>query len=117
AVAAGVSPGPHGRLAARRDRDLDDPRHEDLLLTVSPGLGSGGLGPSSAGLDDLEPDAAVLERLLGDGVPLLAGLQSCPLHGVDLQEAVEEFRVAPAALVVVEPDLAGRRVDDRRVEP
>src|SRR3982075_2803446 len=78
--------------------------------------GAGG-GGGSAGLQQLEPDAAALERLLGDGVPLPAGLKSRPLHGVDLQEAVEELRVAPAALVVVEPDLAGRRVEDRRVEP
>src|SRR4051794_3661757 len=117
AVAAGVALGLHGRLAARRDRDLDDPGHEDLLLSVSPGLGRGGRGPGSAGLDDLEADAAVFEGLLADGVPLLPGLERRSLNGVRLHEAVEVLLRAPRAVVVVKLQLAGRGVARDGVEP
>src|SRR5262245_49957963 len=71
----------------------------------------------SASLDDLQPDTAVVQRLLGDGVALFPGLEPGYLHGVELQEAVEVLRVAPLALEVVVRDLAGGRVDDRRIQP
>src|SRR5262245_2936259 len=55
----------------------------------------------SGALPDLEADAAVGQRLLADGVALLAGLQGGLLHGVGLEEAVEVGLVAPVAAEVV----------------
>src|SRR5262245_33156729 len=72
---------------------------------------------SLSGLDDLELDAAVVERLLGDGVALLPGFEPGLLNGVELKEVIELPRIAPVALEVVVRDLAGGRVDDSRVQP
>ncbi len=48
---------------------------------------------------------------------LLAGLDPRLFDGVDLEEAVELALVAPGAVVVVEVDLPGRRVDDDGIGP
>src|SRR5262245_38153022 len=67
--------------------------------------------------EDLDLDAAVLERLLADGVALLTGLQLGLLHGVELQEAVQVGLLAPAAPVVVVAHRTGGGVDDHGVVP
>src|SRR5262245_53861661 len=66
---------------------------------------------------DAEPDAAVGQRLLGDGVALLAGLQAGLLDRVGLQEAVELRLFATSAFKAVEVDGARRGVDDGGVLP
>src|SRR5262249_6700881 len=71
----------------------------------------------SAALKDLEPDAAVLERLLADLVALLARFEPGLLHRVQLQEAVELGLLTPAAAEVVVAHLPGGRVDDHGVLP
>src|SRR5262249_58584103 len=76
-----------------------------------------GLGHRSAPLDDGQPDAAVLQCLFADLKPLGAGFDTALLDGVKLEEAIEVLPLAPAALVVVEADLAGGGVDDDRVAP
>src|SRR5262249_14259992 len=71
----------------------------------------------SGALKDLEPDAAVLERLLADLVALLAGLEPGLLHRIQLQEAVELGLLAPAAAEVVVAHFPGGQVDDHGVLP
>src|SRR4029077_11729528 len=66
---------------------------------------------------NLEFDAAVLKRLLGDGMAQLPRLERGLLDGVRLQEPVELRLVAPVAVEVVVADRAGQRVDDGRVLP
>src|SRR5262245_44155753 len=71
----------------------------------------------SGGLDDLQPDGAVVEGLLGYLVALLAGLQLHHLDGVHLEEAVEMRLLSPDAVVVVVAQLPAGGVDDHRVLP
>jgi hypothetical protein len=64
-----------------------------------------------------EPDGAVGERLLGDGVTAFTGLEGGLLDGVGLEEAIELLLPAPGLVEVVEPDAAVGGVEDDGVEP
>ena len=66
---------------------------------------------------DGQPDRPVGQRLLGDGVAPLPGLDRRLLHRVPLDEAVEVPGVAPTPAVVIVAQLPGLDVADDRVEP
>lgn len=55
---------------------------------------------------DRELDVAAGQRLFRDAMPLLAGFDLRSLHGVCLEELIEFGLLAPAAIEVVELQLA-----------
>lgn len=66
---------------------------------------------------DRELDVAAGQRLFRDGVPLLAGFNLRPLHGIRLQELREPGGGTPSALVIVVLQLSAAEIADDWVVP
>ena len=66
---------------------------------------------------DREPEGAVLERSLVDGVAGLPGFELRLFDRVGLEQSVELSAIAPATFVVVEGDLPGSEITDDRLPP